>query len=85
MRWPSAAPSALIAALLALSAASVAQAAPITVAGDGLTEETWSRVDKGTWCVLASSMLPECSVGEAMCGSPAQLRTPCGRGAFASY
>ncbi|BGP39429.1 hypothetical protein JCM10450v2_003382 [Rhodotorula kratochvilovae] len=59
MRWPSAAPSAFVAALFALSTSGVALAAPITVAGDGLTEETWSRVDKGTWLVEHYS--PYCS------------------------
>ncbi|GAA5880295.1 hypothetical protein JCM1840_007119 [Sporobolomyces johnsonii] len=47
------------AAALALWTATFAAAAPIVLAGDGLTEETWNRVDKGTWLVEHYS--PYCS------------------------
>ncbi|GAA5837555.1 hypothetical protein JCM11251_002012 [Rhodosporidiobolus azoricus] len=42
-----------------LSIATTAVAAPIVTVGDGLTEETWSVVEKGTWLVEHYS--PYCS------------------------
>jgi len=51
MRWPQASPSAVLAVLVALGASTAVQAAPIVVVGDSLTQETWSRVETGTWCV----------------------------------
>ncbi|GAA6057492.1 hypothetical protein JCM3770_000583 [Rhodotorula araucariae] len=59
MRWTCAVPSAFGAVLVALCASGVAQAAPIAAVDDGLTEETWSRVAKGTWLVEHYS--PYCS------------------------
>ncbi|GAA5926058.1 hypothetical protein JCM3775_005191 [Rhodotorula graminis] len=59
MRWPQASPPALLAALVALGASSAVQAAPIVVVGDSLTQETWSRVETGTWLVEHYS--PYCS------------------------
>ncbi|GAA5957730.1 hypothetical protein JCM21900_004954 [Sporobolomyces salmonicolor] len=50
---------ALGAAALAVWSATLAASAPIVLAGDGLTEETWSRVERGTWLVEHYS--PYCS------------------------
>ncbi|GAA5861507.1 hypothetical protein JCM8547_008055 [Rhodosporidiobolus lusitaniae] len=48
----------LVGAVLAMSSVGV-HAAPIVLAGDGLTEETWGRVSEGTWLVEHYS--PYCS------------------------
>ncbi|GAA5845066.1 hypothetical protein JCM9279_005423 [Rhodotorula babjevae] len=59
MRWLQASSTAVLAALLALGASTAVQAAPIVVVGDSLTQETWSRVETGTWLVEHYS--PYCS------------------------
>ncbi|GAA5895299.1 hypothetical protein JCM6882_006638 [Rhodosporidiobolus microsporus] len=61
MRPSFTAPTATGLAALAMlwSTASAVLGAPIVLAGDGLTEETWSRVEKGTWLVEHYS--PYCS------------------------